>query len=57
MIKKLFAILAVAVSAALLAPAPASAAETPKPGGTLRYGTVSEVSSLDPQLRPDATCG
>ncbi len=28
----------------------AAAAETPKPGGTLRYGTVSEIVSLDPHI-------
>ena len=50
MIRKLFAILAVAVSTALFLPTLASAAETPKSGGTLRYGTVSEVSSLDPHV-------
>ena len=26
------------------------AADTPKPGGTLRYGTVSEIVSLDPHV-------
>ncbi len=28
----------------------AQAADTPKPGGTLRYGTVSEIVSLDPHV-------
>lgn len=29
---------------------PASSVETPRQGGTLRYGAVSEVTSLDPQV-------
>lgn len=32
------------------AAAGAQAADTPKPGGTLRYGTVSEIVSLDPHV-------
>ena len=38
-------------AAVILGPAAAAAlAETPKMGGKLRYGTVTEVSNLDPQI-------
>jgi peptide/nickel transport system substrate-binding protein len=50
MIKKPLAILAVTLGVAFFSPQPGAAADTPKPGGTLRYGTVTEVSSLDPHL-------
>ncbi len=50
MLKKPLAILAVTLGVALFAPHPGALADTPKPGGTLRYGTVTEVSSLDPHL-------
>jgi len=38
-------------AAVILGPAVSAAlAETPKLGGKLRYGTVTEVSSLDPHI-------
>ncbi len=50
MIGRLIAILAVAAYAALAGPQGTAAAATPKTGGTLHYGTVTEVSSLDPHI-------
>ena len=48
--RKLFAIATMATMAAFAAPAAGWSAETPERGGTLRYGTVTEVSSLDPHI-------
>ena len=48
--RKLFAIAAMAAMAVFAAPAAGWSAETPERGGTLRYGTVTEVSSLDPHI-------
>lgn len=50
MIGRLFAILTMAAVAATAAPPDSALAETPKKGGTLNYGTVTEVSSLDPHV-------
>lgn len=48
--RKLLAIAAMAAMAVFAAPADGWSAETPERGGTLRYGTVTEVSSLDPHI-------
>ena len=48
--RKLFAIAMTAAMAVFVAPAAGWSAETPERGGTLRYGTVTEVSSLDPHI-------
>jgi len=47
---RLLASLAIALSCGIASQDPAAAQQTPKPGGTLRYGTVTEVASLDPHV-------
>lgn len=48
MLKRSLAI--IAVTTALAFGAGSAVADTPKPGGVLRYGTVTEVSGLDPHI-------
>ncbi|MFO1323079.1 MAG: ABC transporter substrate-binding protein [Burkholderiales bacterium] len=42
--------LAIVLSCVAPWPSPAAAQQSPKMGGTLRYGTVTEVASLDPHV-------
>ena len=48
--KRFLASLVIALLVGALSQVPATAQQTPTMGGTLRYGTVTEVASLDPHV-------